>query len=132
MEPKYSFPYPIDSIVGQMNLLHSFIHQWLYIFLLGPGLFLGFVIFFYTDGRTPWTRDQPVARPLPTHRTTQTHNKHTETSMPRGRFEPTIPASERVEIVHALDRTATVTGSTSYFTATNINIFLLSRAGSSI
>jgi hypothetical protein len=23
----------------------------------------------YTTGRTPWTRDQPVARPLPTHRT---------------------------------------------------------------
>jgi hypothetical protein len=24
----------------------------------------------YTDGRIPWTGDQPVARPLPTHRTT--------------------------------------------------------------
>jgi hypothetical protein len=30
---------------------------------------------FYTDGRTPWTVDQPVARPFPTHRTTQTQNK---------------------------------------------------------
>jgi hypothetical protein len=29
--------------------------------------------FQYTDGKTPWTRDQPVARPLPTHRTAQTH-----------------------------------------------------------
>jgi hypothetical protein len=29
---------------------------------------------FYTVGRTPWTGDQPVARPLPTHRTTQTQN----------------------------------------------------------
>jgi hypothetical protein len=28
-----------------------------------------------TVGRTPWTGDQPVARPLPTHRTTQTQNK---------------------------------------------------------
>jgi hypothetical protein len=53
------------------------IHQWLYIPLLGPGLFFSFVIFFYTEGRTPWTSDQPVARPLPTHRTTQTQNKHT-------------------------------------------------------
>jgi hypothetical protein len=26
---------------------------------------------FYTDGRTAWTSDQPVPRPLPTHRTTQ-------------------------------------------------------------
>jgi hypothetical protein len=31
---------------------------------------------FCTVGRTPWTGDQPVARPLPTHRTT-----HTQTSM---------------------------------------------------
>jgi hypothetical protein len=30
---------------------------------------------FYTDSRTPWTSDQPVARPPPTHRTTQTQNK---------------------------------------------------------
>jgi hypothetical protein len=30
----------------------------------------------FTDGRTPWTRDQLVARPLPKHRTTQTQNKH--------------------------------------------------------
>jgi hypothetical protein len=28
-------------------------------------------------GRTPWTGDQPVARPLPTHRTTRTQNKRT-------------------------------------------------------
>jgi hypothetical protein len=38
----------------------------------------------YTDGRTPRTSDQPVARPLPTHKTTQTQNKHTKTSMSFG------------------------------------------------
>jgi hypothetical protein len=54
-----------------------FIQQWLYSSLLGPGLFFNFVIFLYTDGRAPWTSDQPVARPLPTHRTTQTQNKCT-------------------------------------------------------
>jgi hypothetical protein len=32
---------------------------------------------FYKDGKTPWMSDQPVARPLPTHRTTQTQNKRT-------------------------------------------------------
>jgi hypothetical protein len=32
---------------------------------------------FYTVGRTPWTSDQPVARPLLTHRTTPTQNKRT-------------------------------------------------------
>jgi hypothetical protein len=30
--------------------------------------------------------------------------------MPRGRFEPTIPASKRAKTVHALDHSATVTG----------------------
>jgi hypothetical protein len=35
----------------------------------------------YTIGRTPWTGDQPVARPLPTHRTTRKQNKRTQTSM---------------------------------------------------
>jgi hypothetical protein len=33
----------------------------------------------FTDGRTPWTSVQPVARPLPKHRITQTQNKHTHT-----------------------------------------------------
>jgi hypothetical protein len=31
----------------------------------------------YTIGRSPWTGDQPDARPLPTQRTTQTENKRT-------------------------------------------------------
>jgi hypothetical protein len=30
----------------------------------------------FTEGRTPWTSDQLVARPLHKHRTTQTQNKH--------------------------------------------------------
>jgi hypothetical protein len=35
------------------------------------------LLLFFTDGRTPWTEDQPVARPLPEHRPTQTQNKLT-------------------------------------------------------
>jgi hypothetical protein len=71
----------------------------------------------FTDGRTSWTSDQLVARPLPKHRTIQTQNKYThQTSMPCVGFEPTIPASERAKTLHALDRSATVTGkkNTSY------------------
>jgi hypothetical protein len=66
----------------------------------------------FTDGRTPWTSDQLVARPLPKHRTTQTQNKHrdTPTSMPCVGFEHTIPAFERTKTVHALDRSANVIG----------------------
>jgi hypothetical protein len=30
---------------------------------------------FFTDGRTPWTSDQLVARPVPKRRTTKTQNK---------------------------------------------------------
>jgi hypothetical protein len=36
----------------------------------------------YTVGRTLWRGDQSVSRPLPTHRTTQTQNKRTQTSVP--------------------------------------------------
>jgi hypothetical protein len=75
---------------------------------VGPWpLFFSFLTL-YTVGRTPLTGDQPVARPLPTHRSTQ--NKRTQTSMPRVRFEPTIPAFERAKTVHALDRAASVIG----------------------
>jgi hypothetical protein len=55
--------------------------------------------------------DQPVARPLPTHRTTQTQNKCTPTSMSRVVFEPTTPVFERAKTVHASDRAATVNSS---------------------
>jgi hypothetical protein len=75
---------------------------------VGPWPLLQFVIFFYTDSRTPWTSDQPVAKSLPTQRTTQTQNKRTQTSMPLVGFEPTIPDFERAKTVHALDRAATV------------------------
>jgi hypothetical protein len=64
----------------------------------------------YTIGTIPWTGDQPVARPLPAHRTAQTQNKRTQTSMPRMRFQPTIPVFERGKTAHALDRAATVIG----------------------
>jgi hypothetical protein len=52
--------------------------------------------------------DQPVARPLPKHRTTQTQNKCTQTSILKVGFEPTITAFERAKTVHALNHAATV------------------------
>jgi hypothetical protein len=53
---------------------------------------------------------QPVAWPLPTHRTTQTQNKLTQTSTPQVGFEPMIPVFERAKTVHALDRAAIAIG----------------------
>jgi hypothetical protein len=44
----------------------------------------------YTVGRTPWTGDQPIARPLPTHRLTQT-----QTTMPRADSSPRSQCSSR-------------------------------------
>jgi hypothetical protein len=45
----------------------------------GPRPLIPFRDHFFTDGRTPRTSDQPVARPLPKHRTTQTQNKRIHT-----------------------------------------------------
>jgi hypothetical protein len=64
----------------------------------------------YTVGRILWTGDQPVERPLPIHRTTETQNKRTQTSVPRVGFELTIPVFERAKTVHALDHAVTVIG----------------------
>jgi hypothetical protein len=81
-----------------------------YLFMtLQPWPVFSFLIF-YTVGRTPQTGDQPVARPLPTHRTAQTQNKRTQTSMPRVGFEPMAPVFERAKTVHELYRVATVIG----------------------
>jgi hypothetical protein len=77
---------------------------------LDHGRFCSFLIL-YRLGRTPWTGDQPVARPLPTHRTTQTQNKRIQTSMPWVGFELTIPTFKPAKTIHALDRAATLIGS---------------------
>jgi hypothetical protein len=82
---------------------------WSTVILLDLGHFFSFLIL-YTVGTTPWTGDQPVARHLPTYRTTQTQNKRKQTPLPWVGFEPTIPAFERAKPVHALDCAATVIG----------------------
>jgi hypothetical protein len=66
------------------------------VFPLFIGCFFSFLII-YIVGRTPWTGDQLVARPLPAHRTTQTQNKHAQTSMPEIGLELTISVFERVK-----------------------------------
>jgi hypothetical protein len=54
--------------------------------------------------------DQPVARPLPAHRTVQRQNKRTQTSIPQVELKPTNRVIERAKTVHAFDRAATVIG----------------------
>jgi hypothetical protein len=73
---------------------------------VGPWPLLQFRKLFYTVGRTPWMSDQLVARPLPTHRTTQTQNKHTHPCLEWD----SIPVFERAKTVHLLGRAAAVIG----------------------
>jgi hypothetical protein len=82
-------------------------YQWLYSPLLDLGRFFKLLIL-CTICRAPWTVDQPVASPLPAHRTAQTQNTRTQTSLPLVGFEPTITAFERPETVHASECGATV------------------------
>jgi hypothetical protein len=79
---------------------------------LGPWLVIFEFHDYFTDGRTLWTGDQLVTRPLPKHRTTQTQNKHTQIPNIHALcgIEPTIEASERAKTIHALDPSATETG----------------------
>jgi hypothetical protein len=57
----------------------------------------------FTVGRTLWTEDQPVSRPIPTHRTTGAQNKRTQTSMPPVGFELTTPLFGLAKTIHAFD-----------------------------
>jgi hypothetical protein len=59
--------------------------------------------------------DQPVARPLPIHRTAKTQNKRTQASMPQVGFELTILVFEGAKTVHALDGAATGIGVHCYY-----------------
>jgi hypothetical protein len=70
--------------------------------LIGPWQFFSVSWSFYTVCTIPWTGDQPVARPLPAHRTAQTQNKRTQTSMPQMGFEPRLSVFDRAKKVHAL------------------------------
>jgi hypothetical protein len=72
------------SIHRRKSALVNCVFFFLYFFMavqpFGPWLLFSFLIIF-TVGRTPWTEDRAVARPLPTHRTTQTHHKSRHTDI---------------------------------------------------
>jgi hypothetical protein len=74
----------------------------------------------HIESRASLMGDQPVTRPLPKHRTTQTQNKHTLTSISRVGFEPTSPVFERAKTVHTLDSTAAEIDSSSLLHLVNL------------
>jgi hypothetical protein len=99
--------------------------------IVGPWPPLQLLHILFTDGRTSWTSDQPITRPLPTHRTTQTQNKsilrHPCLEWDSNPWSQR--SSERRQ--HALDRAATVIGASffqytfndvQYITAANLNL----------
>jgi hypothetical protein len=96
------------------DIIHTLNHEiylWIYCLLLDIGRFFSFFIL-YTVGRTHWTRDQPVAKPLPAHRI----NAHRHSCFSGIRTHD--PAFKRGKTVYALDRSATVISSkeiTFYF-----------------
>jgi hypothetical protein len=61
-------------------------------------------LMFYTVGKTPWTGDQRVARPLPTHTGQHKQIKRTQTSMPQVGFEATIPVFESATVIGSFTR----------------------------
>jgi hypothetical protein len=69
----YCLPY----FLWPWTYYYFYYYYCLYSPLLGLGRYFSFLTL-YTVCRTPWTGDQPVTRPLPTHRTTQTQNKRTQ------------------------------------------------------
>jgi hypothetical protein len=104
-------PGPVPIYLSVCLSIYLSICLSIYLSTYSPLFYLGRVFSFLilcTVGRTPRTGDQLVARTLPTHRTTQTQNKRTQTYMPRVGFETMIPAFERAKTVNALDRAATV------------------------
>jgi hypothetical protein len=64
---------------------------------------------FYTVGRTTWTGDQPVKRPLSAHIRQHKEDKRTQTSMPQVGFELTVSVFERTKTVYASDRVVATT-----------------------
>jgi hypothetical protein len=64
-------------------------------------------VFLDPVGRTNWTADQSISRPLPTHIATQ-HNEHIQMSLPAVGLEITSPIFELAKIALTLGRSTTV------------------------
>jgi hypothetical protein len=99
--------YTTEAVINNDDIIIIIIINGSIDLLLYLGSFLMLLIL-YTVNRTPWTEDQPFIKPLPTHRTTQIWNKHTQISVLREGIEPTTPKIEQDKTFHASDSTATV------------------------
>jgi hypothetical protein len=74
------------NVPWNFTLQHT-IYLWLYSPLLNLGRFFSILIL-YTDDRTSWAGDQPMARPLSTHRTTEIQKKAHRNPCPEWESNP--------------------------------------------
>jgi hypothetical protein len=68
----------------------------------------------WTFSRTPWTEDQPDARPLPTHRTTRHRKTRTYIHASSG-IRTRNPSTRAAEDTRAFDRAVIRTGTLSKY-----------------
>jgi hypothetical protein len=68
--------------MSHLRYVHRFLSIYLSIDLALEPFVEPWQFYQFLDFYTPWMGDQPVARPLPAHRRTQTHNKSRQTPMP--------------------------------------------------
>jgi hypothetical protein len=116
-----------------MPFIHSFIHSSMALQpFVGPWPLLQFRNLLYTVGRTPWTGGQPVARPLLTHRTTQTQNERTY-KHPCLEWD-SKPRSQRSSERPLWSATVCPTGDISAFSniICEVHIYLLTLHGTSL
>jgi hypothetical protein len=98
-----------------VDTIHKFLKYWIhfswkvnlaiYIYIYSSTVHLGsWCLFQFLGSIHSWkdSLDRGLARP--THRTTQTQNKRTQTSMSREGFKPMISVYEQWKAVHTLDR----------------------------
>jgi hypothetical protein len=75
------WPRHSPEVNGQLHIPAAFLFQWFFQSIQGPGLlFSSVIIFFFTDGSTPWTSNQLFAATASKHMTTQTQNNQIYTS----------------------------------------------------
>jgi hypothetical protein len=103
----FKISYLIFSIEAEVHFILSSMSLQAFV---GPARSISFVIL-YTADRTSWTGNQSHAKPLPTHRTTQTQNKHADIHASSG-MKLITPVFERTKTIQASDKAATVVGET--------------------
>jgi hypothetical protein len=111
----------MDVIITQQRFVHLFIHQWLYIPSLCPGLFFSFVLIFtQTVGLLERVISPPQDRYLHTRQHKHGINADIHALSGIRTHDPNVRARE---IVHVFNSAATVIGQSEEITVKNYNTY---------